>query len=129
MLLYAEMIRVFAENDLFEYVSVVYTYLKTDTSSLEPDIEGFNVLLTCLLSFSLTGLVMDCYQLMKSVGCEPDRSSFRILVQGLEPTGEEESLDIIRNDAIKYYGDLEFLEDVEDEEETSAARKRFSVIN
>ncbi|KAL5858649.1 hypothetical protein ACOSQ3_006107 [Xanthoceras sorbifolium] len=118
--LYADMIQVFAENELFEHVELVYLYLKSE-NCLEPEIEGFNSLLRSLVSFNLIGLVMDCYDLMKSVGCDPDRSSFRILVNGLEAVGEEGFSAIIRQDAVKYYGDLEFLE--EEEEETTASRK------
>lgn len=115
--LYADMIQVFGTNGLFQYVEILYFYLKSE-NSLEPEIQGFNALLKCLVSFKLRGLVMDCYELMKTVGCEPDRSSFRIVINGLEAMEEVASSGIIRQDAFKYYGDLEFLE--EDEEEIAA---------
>ncbi|XWS54430.1 hypothetical protein CRYUN_Cryun10bG0088800 [Craigia yunnanensis] len=68
-----------------------------------------------LISFKLTPFVMDCYGLMKAVGCEPDRSSFRILVNGLELIGETGFSAILRQDAQKYYGEsLEFLEEEEE---------------
>ncbi|KAK2981282.1 hypothetical protein RJ640_006983 [Escallonia rubra] len=57
-------------------------------SSLEPDIKGFNALLDTLMSFKMTGLAIECFYLMKSVGCEPDRLTFRLLIKGLESDGE-----------------------------------------
>lgn len=115
--LYADMIQVFGTNGLFQHVETLYLYLKSE-NSLEPEIQGFNALLKCLVSFKLRALVMDCYELMKAVGCEPDRSSFRIVINGLEAMQEVASSGIIRQDAFNYYGDLEFLE--EDEEEIAA---------
>ncbi|XP_031270553.1 pentatricopeptide repeat-containing protein At1g62350-like isoform X1 [Pistacia vera] len=119
VLLYAEMIQVLSENGLFEQVEIIYMFLKRE-NHLEPDIEGFNAVLKSLVSFKLIGLVMDCYNLMKAIDCEPDRSSFRILINGLEVIGESGSLGIIRQDALKYYGNLEFLEE---EEEITASQK------
>ncbi|XWS68372.1 hypothetical protein CRYUN_Cryun04dG0084300 [Craigia yunnanensis] len=117
VLLYANMIAVFASNGLFNEAELLYSYLKTE-SSLDPDIMGFNALVNALISFKFTHLVMDCYGLMKAVGCEPDRSSFRILINGLESIGETGFSAILRQDAQKYYGEsLEFLE--EEEEVTS----------
>ncbi|KAI9182115.1 hypothetical protein LWI28_022225 [Acer negundo] len=114
--LYADMIQVFAESELFEHVQLVYLYLKSE-NCLEPEIVGFNALFRSLMSFNLTGLVMDCYDLMKSVDCEPNRTSFRILINGLDGIAEEEgSSAILKQDALKIYGDLEFLKEEEEEE-------------
>lgn len=110
--MYAEMIQVFAENGLYDQVEYIYLSLKRE-DCLEPDIEGFNAVLKSLVSFKLIGLVMDCCNLMKAIGCEPDRSSFRILINGLEAIGETAASGIIRQDALKYYGDLDFLEEEE----------------
>ena len=104
------MIAVFPSNELFKEAELLYSYLKTE-SSLDPDIMGFNA----LISFKLTHLLMDCYGLMKAVGCEPDRSSFRILINGLEAIGETGFSAILRQDAQKYYGEsLKFLEEEEE---------------
>ncbi|XP_062022250.1 pentatricopeptide repeat-containing protein At1g62350 [Rosa rugosa] len=114
VLLYADMIKVMASNELFEQVENLCLCLKKETN-LQPDIEGFNALLTALVSFNLPILAMECYYLMKGVGCEPDRSSFRILIRSLESMGETGPLGIVRQDAQHLYGEsLEFLE--EDEE-------------
>ncbi|KAH9694303.1 hypothetical protein KPL71_022377 [Citrus sinensis] len=115
--LYADMIQVFGTNGLFQHVEILYFYLKTE-NSLEPEIQGFNALLKCLVGFKLRDLVVDCYELMKTVGCEPDRSSYRTVINGLEAMEEVAFSGIIRQDAFKYYGDLEFLE--EDEEDIAA---------
>lgn len=111
------MIQVFGTNGLFQHVEILYFYLKTE-NSLEPEIQGFNALLKCLVGFKLRDLVVDCYELMKTVGCEPDRSSYRTVINGLEAMEEVAFSGIIRQDAFKYYGDLEFLE--EDEEDIAA---------
>ncbi|XP_022763822.1 pentatricopeptide repeat-containing protein At3g46870 [Durio zibethinus] len=114
VLLYADMIAVFASNGLFKEAELVYSYLKTERS-LDPDIMGFNALFNALISFKLTHLLMDCYGLMRAVGCEPDRSSFRILINGLESIGKTSFSAILRQDAQKCYGEsLEFLEEEEE---------------
>ncbi|KAK8710984.1 hypothetical protein V6N13_146291 [Hibiscus sabdariffa] len=123
LLIYAEMLSVFASNGLFTEVELIYSYLKTE-SCLEPDIVGFNAVLDALISFKLTHLVMDCYGLMKVADCEPDRSSFRILINGLESMGETGLSAILRRDAQKIYGEsLEFLE--EEEEVPTVISRRY----
>ncbi|GMI98113.1 hypothetical protein like AT5G09315 [Hibiscus trionum] len=123
LLIYADMLSVFASNGLFEEVELIYSYLKTE-SCLEPDIVGFNAVLNALISFKLTHLVMDCYGLMKVADCEPDRSSFRILINGLESIGETGFSAILRRDAQKIYGEsLEFLE--EEEEVPAVVSRRY----
>ncbi|CAL8177680.1 unnamed protein product [Prunus armeniaca] len=112
--LYADMIKVMASNELFEQVELLCLCLKKETN-LHPELEAFNALLTTLISFNIPKLAMECYYLMKEVGCEPDRSSFRILINGLESMGETGLSGILRQDAQKYYGEsLEFLEENEE---------------
>lgn len=114
MKLYADMIAVFACNGLFKETELLYSYLKSE-SSLDPDIMGFNALFNALINNKFTHLVMDSYDLMKAVRCEPDRSSFRILINGLESIGETEFSAIFRRDAQQYYGEsLDFLEEEEE---------------
>ncbi|XP_058224021.1 protein THYLAKOID ASSEMBLY 8, chloroplastic [Rhododendron vialii] len=108
--LYGEIISVLGSNELYEKVDLLFTELKTETG-MEHDIEGFNVLLENLMSFDMIELAMECFFLMKSLGCEPDKSSFRILINGLESKGETGLLAIVRQEAEKYYGEhLAFLE-------------------
>lgn len=102
--LYADMIAVSAANGLFEEVEFLYMCLKSELK-LEPDNGGFNALLTTLMSFNLTGLVMDCFYLMKGLGCEPDKSSFTLLIDGFESNGETALLNIVRLEAQKYFGE------------------------
>ncbi|CAN6688324.1 unnamed protein product [Malus baccata var. baccata] len=112
--LYSDMIRVTASNGLFEQVELLFLCLKKETN-LQPEIEAFNALMTTLISFNLPKLAIECYYLMKEVGCEPDRSSFRILVNGLESMGETGRSGIVRQDAQQIYGEsLEFLEENEE---------------
>ncbi|KAK4561897.1 hypothetical protein RGQ29_004663 [Quercus rubra] len=111
--LYAEMITVLASNGLFEDVELLHSYLKAE-HGLNPEIEGFNALFKTLISFNRTELAMECYHLMKEVGCEPDKSSFRIIITGLELNGETKFSAMVRQDAQMYYGEcLEFLEEEE----------------
>ncbi|XP_010491549.1 PREDICTED: pentatricopeptide repeat-containing protein At1g62350-like [Camelina sativa] len=119
--LYSDMITVMAEDtSLIEEVKYLYYEMKSE-KGLMADVEGFNTLLTTLLNHKLFDLVMDCYAFMQSIGYEPDRSSFRILVLGLESNGEMGLSAIVRQDAHEYYGDsLEFVE--EDEEVSSGTR-------
>uniref|UniRef100_A0A1J3FQW9 Pentatricopeptide repeat-containing protein n=3 Tax=Noccaea caerulescens TaxID=107243 RepID=A0A1J3FQW9_NOCCA len=112
--LYTDMITVMADNSLFEEVNYLYSAMKSEVG-LMADIEGFNTLLVILLNHKLFDLVMDCYAFMQSVGYEPDRSSFRILVQGLEFNGEMGLSAIVRQDAHEYYGEsLDFNEENEE---------------
>lgn len=114
--LYADMITVLGSNGFFEHVELlILSYLKTEAGGLEPEIEGFNALLRALMSFNRTDLAMECYALMRQVGCEPDKSSFKILITGLESNGETDHSAIIRQDAQVLYGEeLEFLEEKEE---------------
>lgn len=107
------MFSVFAGNGLFEDVKLLYLYLRTE-DNIEPHLEGFNSLLRTFISFSLVELATDCYYFMKEIGCEPDRSSFRILINGLESMGEQVASAKLREEAQKYYGDLEFLLETEE---------------
>lgn len=113
------MIKVMASNELFEQVELLFLCLKKETN-LQPDIEGFNALLTTSISFNLPKLSMECYYLMKRVGCEPDRSSFRVLIKGLESMGETGPLGIVRQDAQHLYG--EFLEFLDENEEMAVSQ-------
>ncbi|EXB40440.1 hypothetical protein L484_013743 [Morus notabilis] len=113
--LYADMVGVFGNNGFLEQVELVGLYLKKEEANLRPEIEGFNALLRALVSLNIAELAMECYCLMKQVGCDPDRSTFRILINGLESMGETGASAIVRLDAQKFYGEsLEFLDEIED---------------
>ncbi|RVW48256.1 Protein thylakoid assembly 8, chloroplastic [Vitis vinifera] len=95
-------------------VHLLLSYLKKETG-LELETEGFNALLRTLIDFDMTGPAMECFQLMKTSGCEPNKSSFRILIKGLESKGELDISATVKLDAQKYFGEsLEFLEEEED---------------
>lgn len=114
VLLYAELISVLGSNGMFDKVELIFRKLKTE-SSLEPDSEGFNAVLKSLMGFNIVGLAMECFYLMKAKGCEPDRTTFKILINGLESNGETSLSASVRQEAEKYYGkSLEFLEVQED---------------
>ncbi|CAK7329055.1 unnamed protein product [Dovyalis caffra] len=117
VLLYNEMIAVMATNGFIEEVQLLFRYLESEISGDLPfKTDDFNQLLATLISFKLsTGLVMECYESMKSAGCEPDRSTFKLLVHSLESIGEFEVSGIVRQDAYKCYGEsLDF--EAEEEE-------------
>lgn len=110
---YVDIIRVLASNDLPEKVEQVCSYLKMEC--LEADTEGFNVLLSSLLEFGFTRTAMDCFRLMKLWESEPDESTFRILINGLESKGEIDLSTAIRQEAENFFGGpLEFLEEREE---------------
>ncbi|ONK68673.1 uncharacterized protein A4U43_C05F14700 [Asparagus officinalis] len=109
---YVDMITVLANNGLKEKVEQICSYLKKEC--LEPDTEGFNMLLRTLLNFGFNNTAMDCFRLMKLWESEPDESTFRILINGLESNGELDLLLSVKDEAEKYFdGNLEFLEEGE----------------
>ncbi|KAK9064919.1 hypothetical protein SSX86_016302 [Deinandra increscens subsp. villosa] len=113
--LYAEVISGLARNGLYDKVDAIFLELKREKGRLEAKTEGFNVLLESLMTYNLIEAAMDCFELMKQVGCEPDRSTFKLLVVGLESKGETRHSESIRQEAYKYYGDtLEFVDEQED---------------
>lgn len=117
------MITALANNEFFDQVHYIYNCLKMDSQRIEAGIEEFNFLLKALVGSKVNGLAVDCFYLMKELGCEPDRSSFRILINGLEMNGETDASDDLRIEAKKYYGEsLEFLKDVE---EITPVRRRY----
>lgn len=114
--LYAEIILVLAKNGLFGKVDFIFLELKSEKGRLEAKkTEGFNNLLQTLMIYNLVELTMDCFELMKEVGCEPDRSTFKLLVCQLESKGEISLSELIKEEAHKYYGDsLEFIGEQEE---------------
>ncbi|CAM8904472.1 unnamed protein product [Rhodiola kirilowii] len=115
VLLFADMIAVFATNELLDEVQFLYSCLKVDSHRIEAGIVEFNFLLGALVGSKVNGLAVDCFYLMKELGCEPDRSSFRILINGLEVDGETGESAALRQEAKRYYGEsLEFLKDEEE---------------
>ncbi|XP_010932093.1 pentatricopeptide repeat-containing protein At1g62350 isoform X2 [Elaeis guineensis] len=120
LLVYADMIKVLASNDLLEKVELICSYLKKE--HLEADTEGFNLLLKTLLEFGFTHSAMDCYRLMKLWDSEPDESTFRILINGLESKGEMDLSIALRQEGEMYFGrPLEFSEKTEEMASTGVA--------
>ncbi|KAI3717063.1 hypothetical protein L1987_68396 [Smallanthus sonchifolius] len=78
--LYAEIILALGRNNLYDKVDIIVLELKREKDRLEAKTEGFTVLLETLMSYNLVEHAMDCFELMKEVGCEPDRSTFKLLV-------------------------------------------------
>ncbi|KAL4585115.1 hypothetical protein LXL04_009730 [Taraxacum kok-saghyz] len=105
VLLYTDIISVLAKNNLYDDVDTIFLELKTEKGRLEAKTEGLNMLLETLMSYNITKLAMDCFELMKEVGCDPDRSTFKLLVGYLESKGEMSLSEGIRQEAYKYYGD------------------------
>ncbi|XP_057964425.1 protein THYLAKOID ASSEMBLY 8, chloroplastic-like [Malania oleifera] len=112
--LYADMISVLASEGLLDEVELLFAYLKVECSYLELDTEGFNGLLTVLMSTpNTTGLAMEWFYSSKELGWDLDRSFFRILINGLESNGETDLSAVVRLEAEKYFGvsTLDFLEE------------------
>ncbi|KAK1282253.1 Pentatricopeptide repeat-containing protein [Acorus calamus] len=110
---YVDMITVLASNGLYEKVKVLCSYLKSE--DLEADIEGFNSVLVALMDFGITKTAMECFRLMKLVGCEPDESTFKILINGLELKGESNVSEFVREEAVSRFGpSLDFLNEEEE---------------
>lgn len=93
-----------ASKGLLSEVSKACSYLKRE--QLEPDTDGFNLLLKTLLDAEFTQLTMDCFRLMKLWNSEPDRITYRTLINGLESLGEMDLSAKMRLEAENDYGDL-----------------------
>lgn len=119
LFVYAEMVAALGSNGLLENVKLLIMELKAETN-VNPDLQGFNALLESLMGSNLTGLAVECFYLMRSVSCDPDRQTFKILIDGLTSNGEMELLAVIQQEAHKFYGPFwDFL----DEEETEMISK------
>ena len=90
------------------------SYLKRE--QLEPDTEGFNLLLKALLDAGFTQLTLDCFRLMKLWDSDPDRITYTTLIKGLESLGKMELSAGIRLEAENDYGSLDFVDEVEMEQ-------------
>ncbi|KAJ6828696.1 putative pentatricopeptide repeat-containing protein [Iris pallida] len=111
--IYTDMITVLARNKLIDKVEQICSYLKMER--LEPDTEGYNSLLGTLLEFGFNHTAMDCFRLMKLWECEPEESTYRILINGLESNGEMDLSTAVRHEAEEYFGgQLGFLEEKEE---------------
>ncbi|KAL8536254.1 hypothetical protein ACS0TY_011766 [Phlomoides rotata] len=115
LLLYAEMVAALGSNGLLENVKQLIIELKAETN-VNPDLRGFNTLLESLMGSNLTGLAVECYYFMKSVSCDPDRQTFKILIEGLTSNGEMDLLAVIQQEAHKFYGPFwDFIDEEESE--------------
>ncbi|MFS7925001.1 putative tetratricopeptide-like helical domain superfamily [Helianthus anomalus] len=112
--LYGEIISTLARNGLHDNINIIVHEMKAEKGRLEAKTEGFNLLLESLMSYNLIEAAMDCFELMKEVGCEPDRSTFKLLVAQLDSKGETGLSESIRKEASRYYGDsIEFVNEQE----------------
>lgn len=121
LLLYAEMVATLGNNGMVEQVQELIMELKAETT-VSPDLQGFNALMESLMSLNLTGLAVECYYLMKSVSCDPDKLSFKILIDGLASNGEMELSAVIQQDAQKHYGPFWDLSEEEETEMSSQSK-------
>lgn len=105
--IYVDMISVLAKNGLHEKVEQACSYLKMER--LEPDTEGFNLLLNTLLEHGFTQTALDCFRLMKLWESEPDEFTYRILLDGLKCHGDNDASIAVRDEAERQLGGpLEF---------------------
>ncbi|KAL1554538.1 protein THYLAKOID ASSEMBLY 8, chloroplastic-like [Salvia divinorum] len=119
--LYAEMVTALGSNGMLEEVHELILELKAEIT-VSPDLQGFNTLMESLMSLNLTRLAVECYYLMKSVSCDPDKLSFNILIDGLTSNGEMELAEVIQKDAKKYYGPFWDLSEEEEAEMSYGSR-------
>jgi hypothetical protein len=111
LLWYVDLVTVLASKGLRSEVEKACSYLKRE--QLEPDTDGFNLLLKALLDAEFTHLTMDCFRLMKLWDSDPDRITYRTLIRGLESLGKMDLSADIRLEAENEYGSLDFLDEVE----------------
>ncbi|RLM74982.1 hypothetical protein C2845_PM15G11680 [Panicum miliaceum] len=114
LLWYVDLVTVLASKGLRSEVDKACSYLKRE--QLEPDTEGFNLLLKALLDAAFTQLTLDCFRLMKLWDSDPHRITYTTLIKGLESLGKMELSDGIRLEAENDYGSLDFLDEVDIEE-------------
>ncbi|GJN27280.1 hypothetical protein PR202_gb15290 [Eleusine coracana subsp. coracana] len=111
LLWYVDLVMVLASKGLRSEVEKACSYLKRE--QLEPDTEGFNLLLKALLDAGFTQLAMDCFRLMKLWDSDPDRVTYRTLIRGLESLGKMILSADLRLEAESEYGSLDFLDEVD----------------
>ncbi|GJN02597.1 hypothetical protein PR202_ga19964 [Eleusine coracana subsp. coracana] len=111
LLWYVDLVTVLASKGLRSEVEKACSYLKRE--QLEPDTEGFNLLLKALLDAGFTQLAMDCFRLMKLWDSDPDRVTYRTLIRGLESLGKMILSADLRLEAESEYGSLDFLDEVD----------------
>ncbi|KAM0019401.1 putative tetratricopeptide-like helical domain superfamily, protein THYLAKOID ASSEMBLY 8 [Helianthus debilis subsp. tardiflorus] len=116
--LYGEIISALARKGLHDNINIIVHEMKAEKGRLEAKTEGFNLLLESLMSYNLIEAALDCFELMKEVDCEPDRSTFKLLVAQLDSKGETGLSESIRKEAFRYYGDS--IEFVNEQEEVTA---------
>lgn len=81
------MIEVLGSNRFIDPVELVHLYFERE-ANLQPKIEGFNAMLKTLNSLNMG---MECHYLMNQIGCHRDRTTFRILINGLESMADTDS--------------------------------------
>ncbi|KAF3773625.1 Pentatricopeptide repeat-containing protein [Nymphaea thermarum] len=102
VLLYTEIIAALLRSGMIEGAEVLFSMMKTEIC--EADDEGLNSLAKTLMVFNMPRTAMECFQLMKKVGSEPDKSTFRALVNHMNAKGEFDVSLRLRREAEKQFG-------------------------
>nr|ACN40805.1 unknown [Picea sitchensis] len=112
--LHADMIMMLGRNKRIEEVEAVLLELQKE--GLRPDTRVCTEIIGAFIHVGMVQNAMETFELMKQTDCHPDKSTFTVLIQGLQRLGEIDLATAVREQSVQYLDEpLEIFEDVSQE--------------
>jgi len=112
--LHADMIMMLGRNKRIEELEAVL--LEMQKEGLRPDTRVCTEIIGAFIHVGMVQNAMETFELMKQTECDPDKSTFTILIEGLQSLGEVGLATAVRAQCVQYLDEpLEIFEDVSQE--------------
>lgn len=112
--LHADMIMMLGRNKRVEEIESVLLELQKE--GLRPDTRVCTEIIGAFINVGMVQNAMDTFELMKQTECHPDKSTFTVLIEGLQRLGEVDLSTSVREQCVQYLDEpLEIFEDVSQE--------------
>lgn len=112
--LHADMIMMLGRNNRIEGVEAVL--LEMQKEGLRPDTRVCTEIIGAFINVGMVQNAMETFELMKQTECHPDKSTFTVLIEGLQRLGEVDLATAVREQSVQYVDEpLEIFEDVPQE--------------
>lgn len=112
--LHADMITMLGRNKRIEEVEAVLLELQKE--GLRPDTRVCTEIIGAFIHVGMVQNAMETFELMKQTECHPDKSTFTVLIEGLQRLGEVDLAKAVREQCVQYLVEpLEISEDVSQE--------------
>ncbi|KAK7393012.1 hypothetical protein VNO78_21462 [Psophocarpus tetragonolobus] len=98
--LYADAIHLLGRNKKIEIAEKMFCQVQE--MGLKPDTRVCSEMIGVYLLVDMTDKAMQIYESMKEWGCSPDKFTFTIMIKNLEKTGQQQLVEILKQDCVHY---------------------------